>query len=50
MQACPKPLVKYLTIEGNFQEEIKDTLKHNNQSYGEWCAQTYNEKNNTSFS
>ena len=31
------------------QEEIKDTLGHNNQSYGEWCAQTDKEKNNNKF-
>ena len=33
-------LVRYLAIEEALQEEIKDTLEHNNQSYGEWCAQT----------
>ena len=45
-----KPLVRYLVIDAALQEEIKDTLEHNNQSYGEWCAQTDKEKNNTSFS
>ena len=43
-------LVRDLTIEEDLQEEIKDTLEHNNQSYGEWCAQTDKGKNNTSFS
>ena len=38
-------LVRYLAIEEDLQEEIKDTLERNNQSYGEWCAQTYKEKN-----
>ena len=33
-----------LAIEEAFQEEIKYTLEHNNQSYGEWCAQTDKEK------
>ena len=31
-------LVRYLAIEQALQEEIKDTLEHNNQSYGEWCS------------
>ena len=39
-------LVRDLAIEEALQEEIKDTLEHNNQPYGEWCAQTDNEKNN----
>ena len=39
-------LVRDLAIEEALQEEIKDTLEHNNQSYGEWCAQTDKEKNN----
>ena len=42
-------LVRYLEIEEALWEEIKDTLEHNNQSYGEWCAQIDKEKNNTSF-
>ena len=37
-------LVRELAIEEALQEEIKDTLECNNQSYGEWCAQTDNEK------
>ena len=45
-----KRLVRDLAIEGAIQEETKDTLEHNNQSYGEWCAQTDEGKNNTSFS
>ena len=31
-------LVRYVAMEEALQEEIKDTLEHNNQSYGEWCA------------
>ena len=38
-------LVRDLAIEEALQEEIKDTLEGNNQSYGEWCAQTNNGKN-----
>ena len=30
-------LVRYLAIEQALQEEIKGTLEHNNQSYGDWC-------------
>ena len=37
-------LVRDLAIEEALQEEIKDTLERNNQSYGEWCAQTDKEK------
>ena len=37
-------LVRDLAIEEALQEEIKDILEHNNQSYGEWCAQTDKEK------
>ena len=33
-------LVRDLAIEEALQEEIKDTLEHKNQSYGEWCTQT----------
>ena len=29
-------LVRDLAIEEDLQEKIKDTLEHNNQSYGEW--------------
>ena len=39
-------LVRYLAIEEAIPLEIKDTLEHNNQSYGEWCAQTDQGKNN----
>ena len=39
-------LVRDLAIEEAFEEEIKDPLEHNNQSYGEWCAQSDKEKNN----
>ena len=45
-----KRLVRDLAIKEALQEEIKDTLEHNNQSCGEWCAQTDEGKNNTSFS
>ena len=45
-----KRLVRDLTIDEALLEEIKDTLEHNNQSYGEWSAQTEEGKNNTSFS
>ena len=45
-----EPLVRDLAIEEALQEEIKDTLEHNNQLYGEWCDQTDKGKNNTSFS
>ena len=31
-------LVRDLAIEQALQEEIKDTLEHNNQSYGDRCA------------
>ena len=37
-------LVRDLAIEEALQEEIKDTLELNNQSYGEWCAQTENDE------
>ena len=30
-------LVRYLAIEQAHQEEIKNTLEQNNQSYGDWC-------------
>ena len=39
--------VRDLAIEEDSQEEIKDTLEHNKQSYGEWCAQTDKEKKTT---
>ena len=39
-------LVKDLAIGEALQEEIKQTLEHNNQSYGEWCDQTDKDKNN----
>ena len=32
-------LVIDLAIEEALQEEVKHTLEHNNQSYGEWCVQ-----------
>ena len=34
------PMVRDVAIEEALQEEIEDTLEHNNQSYDEWCAQT----------
>ena len=45
-----KPMVRDLAIEEALQEEIKETLEHNNQSYDEWCAQTDEGKNNAFFS
>ena len=45
-----EPMVRDLAIEEPPQEEMKDTLKHNNQSYDEWCAQTEQGKNNPSSS
>ena len=44
-----KRLVKNLAIEEALQEEIKEALEHNNQSYGEWCAQTDKEKTTPLF-
>ena len=44
------PLVRYLAIEQALQGAIKETLEHNNQSYGEWIAQTDKRKNSTFFS
>ena len=41
-----KRLVRYLAIEEAFQEEIKHTLEHNNQSYCDWCALSDKDKNN----
>ena len=40
-------LVRDLAIEEALQEEIKDTLERNNQSYSEWCDQTDKEKTTT---
>ena len=39
-------LVRDLAIEEALQEEIKHTLEHNNQSYGDWCALSEKDKNN----
>ena len=36
----PKRMVRDLAIEEALQEEIKETLEHNNKSHDEWCAQT----------
>ena len=38
--------VRNLAIEQAPQEEIKDTLEQNNQSYGDWCALSDKDKNN----
>ena len=38
-------LVIYLAIEEALQDEIKDTLEHNNQSYVDWCALLDKKKN-----
>ena len=37
-------LVRDLAIEEALQDEIKHTLEHNNQSYGDWCALPDKEK------
>ena len=42
-----KRLVRDLAIEEALQEEIKHTLEHNNQSYGDWCAISDKEKTTT---
>ena len=39
-------LVRDLAIEEALQDEIKDTLEHKNQSYGDWCALSDKDKNN----
>ena len=39
-----EPLVRDLAMEEGLQEDIKDTLEHNNQSDGEWFPQTDKEK------
>ena len=44
-----KRMVRDLAIEEALQEEIKDTLAHNNQSYDKRCAQTDEGENKTSF-
>ena len=40
-------MVRDLAIEQALQEEIKDTLEHNNQSYGDWCALSDEDKKRT---
>ena len=45
--AMAEQLVRYLAIEEDLQEEIKDTLEQNYQSYDEWRAQIEKRKNNT---
>ena len=45
-----KRMERDLAIEDALQEEIKETLEHNNQSHDEWCDQTDEGKHNTSFS
>ena len=39
-------LVRDLAIEEDIQDEIKDTLEHNNQSYVDWCDLLDKGKNN----
>ena len=39
-------LVRDLAIEEALQDEIKDTLEHNNHSYVDWCALSDKGKNN----
>ena len=38
--------VRYLATGEALQDEIKDTLEHNNQSYVDWCDISDKEKNN----
>ena len=48
IEACAgmvERLVRYLAIEEAVQDEIKDTLEHNNQSYVDWCALSEKGKN-----
>ena len=40
-------LVRDLAIEQALQEEIKDTLEHNKQSYGDWYALSDEDKKRT---
>ena len=40
-------LVRDLVIEEALQDKIKDTLKHNNKSYVDWCALSDKEKTTT---
>ena len=37
-------LVRDLAVKEALQDEIKDTLEHNNQSYVDWCALSEKEK------
>ena len=39
-------LVRDLAIEEALQDEIKDTLEHNKQSYVNWCALSDKKQNN----
>ena len=41
-----KRMVIDLAIEKAFQDEIKNTIEHNNQSYGDWCDLEDKNKNN----
>ena len=48
IEACAgmaERLVRDLAIEEALQDEIKDTLEHNNQSYVDWCALLDKKKN-----
>ena len=40
-------LVRDLVIEQALQEEINDTLEHNNQLYGDWCNLSDEDKKRT---
>ena len=42
-----KRLVRDLAIEEALQKEVKPTLEHNNQSYGDWCVLSDKYKNNS---
>ena len=43
-------LVRYLEIDEALQDEIKDTLEHNNHPYVDRCALSDKEKKRTRFS
>ena len=38
-------MVRDLAIDEALQDEIKETLEHNNESYVDWCALSDKEKN-----
>ena len=38
-------MVRYLSIEEDLQMEIKTTISHKNQSFGQWCFLSYEVRN-----